>query len=74
MKTKKTHVNNFGKFCPQCAADTEGFITYHDSDRYSEASEEQLVIYGESGSPLVRRAVAVERACRDLAEWQQNHA
>lgn len=70
MITRTTHITNFGRFQPECQSDEEGYIEYHDSSRYSTASEEQLDKWSRSRHTAVRTAVAVERAQRRISKWR----
>lgn len=70
MKTKRFHGNNLGQFQPRGLADTEGYITIHDSPVYGEASESELNEFANSRSALVRAAALVELAERAIREWR----
>lgn len=71
MNTNTTHISNFGSFAPRGASiDREGYIHYHDSDRYAEASDTQLEQWLALGSAIVRNAAAIEMAERALNAWR----
>lgn len=70
MKTRSYHVSNFGSFRPDAAADTEGYVTYHDSPRYKTATDDQLRAWLDSRVQSVRNAAATEIAERKLDEWR----
>lgn len=70
MKTKTYHISNFGNFRPRVAADTQGYVTVHDSPRYGAATDEQLGEWLESPMAAVRHAAATEVAERSLNEWR----
>lgn len=72
MKTKSYHVSNFGAFGGGVVADTEGYVTIHDSQRYATASEGQLAEWAKSGRTLaIRNAAQTEINERRLRDWQQ---
>lgn len=74
MKTATYHVSNFGSFLGRVEADTEGYVSYHDSKRYKNASDEQLEDWQENGRTLaVRNAAATEIAERRLNEWRNGN-
>lgn len=73
MKTRTAHISTFGSFRPHCPSDSEGYIEYHDSPRYSKATPAQLNEWGASRFKLIRNAVALERACRALEKWQKGN-
>lgn len=73
MKTQKYHTSNLGKFAPTEHSDRQGYVTYHDSPRYTNASNEQLQEWLESRSALVRAAAATEIAERDIAAWRKSN-
>ena len=71
MKTKSYHISNLGSYAPRAAvADPEGYVTYHDSARYAEASDEQLDAWAESRNAAVRNAALTEQAERRLKQWR----
>jgi hypothetical protein len=73
MKTRTYHVSNFGSFRPNAVADTEGYVTYHDSPRYRKATIVQLEEWAENGRTLaVRNAAATEIAQRALNTWRSS--
>lgn len=68
MKTKSYHHTDLGSYAPSGATrDSQGYIVYHDSPRYSRATEEQLRQWSETG---VRNAALTEQAERSLAQWR----
>lgn len=73
MKTRSYHISNFGKFAPSGHADSQGYVTRHDSERYEKASAEQLDEWLESPNKYVRAAAATEIAERKLAEWRKQN-
>lgn len=74
MKTKSYHVSNFGSFGGGVVADTEGYVTIHDSQRYVKASDGQLAEWAESGRTLaVRNAAQTEVNERRLNEWRDSN-
>jgi len=74
MKTKSYHISNFGSFAPAGATARDGYVTYHDSDRYGSATEAQLDAWSESRNVAVRNAALTEKAERRLAKWQKGNA
>lgn len=70
MKTKSYHISNFGRFAPTSAADVNGYVTYHDSDRYAKASDDKLAEWAESRTKAVRNAALTEQAQRNLRQWR----
>jgi hypothetical protein len=72
MKTRSYHISNLGSYAPSHIADNNGYVTYHDSDRYGKATDEQLEEWAESRTTAVRNAAITEQAERKLAEWQTN--
>ena len=70
MKTKTYHISNMGKFAPTGCADSTGYVTYHDSQRYRKATDEQLAEWSESRVKSVRNAAKTEVAERALSEWR----
>ncbi len=70
MRTDKTHITTFGTFRPYTKTDTEGYIEYHDSQRYSTATDEQLETWRGSRFRLIRNAAAIEQANRQIADWR----
>lgn len=74
MKTKSYHVSNFGSFGGGVVADTEGYVTIHDSPRYAKASDDQLAEWAESGRTLaIRNAAQTEINERRLNEWRDKN-
>jgi len=73
MRVKKYHATNLGSFAPTEIADVEGYVTYHDSHRYADATEEQLAEWAASRLTAVRAAAVTEQAERCLAEWQRSN-
>jgi len=73
MKTRSYHISNLGSYAPSHIADSNGYVTYHDSDRYGKATDEQLEEWAESRIKAVRNAAITEQAERKLAEWQKGN-
>lgn len=73
MTIAKCHISNFGSFGGGLPADFCGYVTYHKSARYSNASEDQLGEWSSSRYQAVRNAVEIERAERALARWQDKN-
>ena len=73
MKTKTYHVSNFGSFAPANVDAVDGYVTIHDSDRYKEASEEELGAWENSRLPAVKHAALTERAQRLLDRWRSKN-
>jgi hypothetical protein len=73
MKTKSYHISNLGSFAPSAATVENGYVTYHDSPRYSKATDEQLSAWAESRTKAVRNAAVTEQAERELAKWQKQN-
>jgi len=74
MKTKSYHISNFGSFAPAGATERDGYVAYHDSDRYGKATGAQLDTWSESRNTAVRNAALTEQAERRLAKWQKGNA
>lgn len=73
MKVKIIHGSVFGRFDPSdvCEHVSDGYIRYHDSNVYDEIPMEFLRIrLRESRLYLVRNAIRVEIACRQIDEWR----
>jgi hypothetical protein len=70
MKKDITHISNFGSFAP-IGANALGYIEYHDSPRYSKASDSQLDEWQESPNKLIRNAARIELANRGLRAWNE---
>ena len=74
MKTKTVHGTVFGRFDPSYVCekvDSLGYIKYHDSDIYDEIPLKALrVRMRESNKYLVRNAIRIEIACRQIEEWR----
>ena len=66
MKISYTHYKNFGSYAPKCPADRDGFIAYHKSLQYQDASDAQLIAWSDSNSQLVRNAVEIENSNRKV--------
>lgn len=72
MKTKTYHINHFGAFGVGVVTDTEGYVIYHDSRRYSKATEVQLLRWVDTSLSLaVRNAAQTELNERCLEEWRR---
>jgi hypothetical protein len=71
------HESNLGMFAPDGLADSEGYITIHDSYTYREMSRHELhriaSLSCERCDSLVRAAALVELAERDLEEWRESN-
>lgn len=52
-------------------ANALGYIEYHDSPRYSKASDSQLDEWQESPNKLIRNAARIELANRKLRAWSE---
>ena len=74
MKTKSYHISNLGSFAPAGVTERDGYVTYHDSDRYGSATAAQLDAWSESRNVAVRNAALTEKAERRLGEWQKDNA
>ena len=71
MKTKSYHYTMLGSYTPAAATrDSQGYITYHDSPRYAQATAEQIDEWSESSNTAVRNAAVTEIAERALKVWQ----
>lgn len=73
MKTKTYHTTNLGKFAGRVAqfADGQGYVTYHDSDRYSDMTDADLDDLVANGRyRAVRAAAATELAERAIRAWR----
>jgi hypothetical protein len=68
LKTMTFHINEFHALrflnMPNVKYDSQGYVKYHASTRYYNASDIQLDIWKESGSMLVRHAAEAEIAAR----------
>jgi hypothetical protein len=72
MKTKQFHISNLGSFSGGLVADTQGFVTIHDSQRYDSASDDQLTEWSENGRSLaIRNAAQAELNERQLQQWRK---
>lgn len=71
MNIKTYHISNLGSFSPRgVTVDSQGYVTYHSSDRYSKASNDQLVDWSCSRIRSVRNAALTEIAERSIVAWQ----
>ena len=73
MKAKVVHGTVFGTFNPVwvCERVENGYIKYHDSKLYCDIPLKALrVRLRESRQYLVRNAIRVEIACRQVDEWR----
>lgn len=70
MRTKSYHISNLGSYAPHGCADFAGFVIYHESPRYSRASESQLSGWSRSRIRAVRNAARTELAERALEAWR----
>ncbi len=70
MKTKTYHITNLGSFAPRGCAGRDGYVIYHDSPRYRNATYEQLAEWSESKTKAVRNAAKTELAERALNIWR----
>ena len=66
MKTKTTHSSYFGSF----SSGFNGYIEYHDSPRYSKASEQELENWTQSRFEVVRNAARIELKNRAIEAWR----
>lgn len=75
MKTRTTHISNFGSFRPVgLVSDWNGYAEYHESPRYAKASDSELRAWmEESPRSLIRNAAAIEIAERALVEWRKGN-
>lgn len=73
MNTKCYHISNFGSFAPEVEADANGYVTYHESERYAKASNAQLREWLGSRIKAVRNAAATEIAQRKLNQWRNSN-
>ena len=72
MKKSETHQSNFGTFAP-VGANVGGYIEYHDSPRYSRATNAQLEEWASDAKMLiVRNAARIELANRKIRAWNEN--
>lgn len=71
MKKQSYHISNLGSYAPSHIADKDGYVSYHDSPRYSAATDAQLEEWAGDSRKLVRNAAITEQAERRLAAWQQ---
>lgn len=72
MKTKSYHISNLGSFAPSSATVENGYVTYHDSPRYRNATEDQLNEWSGVRTKAVRNAAVTEIAERALRVWQKS--
>ena len=70
MKTAACHYSNFGVFGQSLPRCMNGYVTFHNSPRYAEASTHQLIEWEKSRLRLVRVAAKVEIASRQLQDWR----
>jgi hypothetical protein len=70
MKTRTYHISNFGNMAPLGVDCVNGYVTIHESIRYSSATVEQLNTWTTSRLSAVRDAALTELANRDLQEWR----
>lgn len=73
MKTKVVHGTVFGAFNPVdvCERVDNGYIKYHDNEIYSDTPLKYLrVKLLESKQYLVRNAIRIEIACRQVDNWR----
>ena len=69
MRKSSTHISNFGKFAP-IGANVGGYIEYHDSPRYSRATNAQLEEWASDAKmQIVRNAARIELANRAILKW-----
>ena len=74
MKIKSYHNSSLGSYAPrQASQNSEGYITYHASERYATATESQLDGWAESRVGAVRNAALTEFAERAIAGWQKKN-
>jgi hypothetical protein len=75
MKRARCHVTSFGAFRPGCSPDFDGYIEYHESDKYRKMSDQDL----EKAKwlhrvEICRNAAAVEIALRRIEEWNKKNS
>lgn len=71
MRTDKYHISTWGKFAPHVPVDQEGYVVYHVSPRYQQATTQQLEAWLTSRLAAVRAAAATELAQRKLSAWRR---
>jgi hypothetical protein len=73
MKTKTFHKSaNMGVFGESLPSDMMGYVTYHDSPRYSKMNEDELRDMASNHRfNIVRTAAKVELAERAVQNWQE---
>lgn len=74
MKTKAYHITNLGAFAPHGCAGRDGYVTYHDSPRYADATDAQLEQWVHKGRKAVRNAALTEIAERQIEQWRESGA
>ena len=72
MYTASFHISNFGMFSRGFSTDDGGFVRYHVSDRYDQATADQLKIWTRSRSKAVRNAAWAEINQRRINKWRSN--
>ena len=71
MKKLTVHKSSFGKFAP-IGANVNGYIEYHDSPRYSRATNAQLEEWAsDARMQIVRNAARIELANRKIRSWNE---
>ena len=70
MKTRTYHISNFGSFAPAGVDCVDGYVTIHESTRYSTATVEQLNTWTTSRFSAVRDAALTELADRAIEDWR----
>lgn len=73
VKTKTYHISNFGSMTPAGVDCVDGYVTIHDSTRYSDATVQQLHTWTTSRLPAVRDAALTELANREVQNWRNSN-
>lgn len=73
MKTRTYHISNFGSFAPAGVECVDGYVTIHESIRYSTATVPQLHEWSTSRLPAVRDAALTELANRAVQQWRNSN-
>jgi hypothetical protein len=73
VRTKTYHISNFGSMAPSGVDCVDGYVTIHDSTRYSDATVAQLHTWTTSRLPAVRDAALTELANRSVQQWRNSN-
>lgn len=73
MKTTTYHISNFGNMAPSGVDCVDGYVTIHESTRYSAATVQQLHTWTTSRLPAVRDAALTELANRNVQQWRNSN-